>query len=216
MHSEELINRIRAEEIVRFEVKKELEKNDKGSQSKLWTFLNSNFGLFILSSIVLGLISWGYTTLQTRSAENVQKRVLERRLVTEMRYRVLIVDLKIQDGREAPDSIAWRFLYDIEDTFHGHTSRTANGKTSETSFSPIFSEFSNRGVHSLFWEYASYHDKIDAEQNRVMETLLNFDLFLNKCITNDLDDQVPISNTNIDSLELKLEFFKRYLAARKQ
>ncbi|UII20846.1 hypothetical protein [Fulvivirga ligni] len=50
--------RIKAEEIFRNEVRKELEQGKKNS--KFWVFLNSSFGIFILSSVLIGGLSFGY------------------------------------------------------------------------------------------------------------------------------------------------------------
>lgn len=62
--------RIRNEEIVRAKVQAELTRSKK--TSKLWAFLNSAFGIWVLSTIVLGVFGWNYArwqNLQTRAAE---------------------------------------------------------------------------------------------------------------------------------------------------
>jgi hypothetical protein len=70
--------RIRAEEIFREEVRRELEQQrpPKNLQSKVWNFVNTSFGIWLLSSVGLGLLVWSWTLIQeyrhTKKAEQEQ------------------------------------------------------------------------------------------------------------------------------------------------
>ncbi len=64
--------RIKAEEIYREEVRKQLQSGKKEG-SKFWAFLNSGFTLFFLSSIVIALISWAYTSWEEEKVEEELK-----------------------------------------------------------------------------------------------------------------------------------------------
>jgi|SRR5271157_2546248 len=87
---EEEKNRIRAEEIFRYEVRREIEaRRPKDSGGKrLWSLVNSTFGVWLLSSVVLGGLGFLYTTYQQHSAEKMRKTQTERRLKEEISGRV--------------------------------------------------------------------------------------------------------------------------------
>lgn len=64
-------DRIRAEEIYRAELRKELEQQQpaKSLGSQLWAVANSSFGIWLLSTVVLGLMVWSWTRIQEHRAE---------------------------------------------------------------------------------------------------------------------------------------------------
>ena len=67
-------NRIREEEIYRSAVREEIaELSTKTTGKKFYGFLNSPFGLWILTSIILGLFSFGYT--QYQRSKDTQQRI---------------------------------------------------------------------------------------------------------------------------------------------
>jgi len=69
--------KIRLEEQYRLEVRKQLEDKPKRT-SRIWTFLNSTFGLWLLSAL---LITWAgtlYTQSQNRHTETLKKQEVER------------------------------------------------------------------------------------------------------------------------------------------
>jgi len=70
MLNEDQKERIREEEQFRFETQNKLKSN----KNKLWSFLNSNFGIWLLSSVVLGLITWGYTKISNSIIENSKNK----------------------------------------------------------------------------------------------------------------------------------------------
>jgi hypothetical protein len=61
------------EEIYRNEIQTEL-KEKKKKENKAWTFLNSSFGIWLLSSVALGLITWGYSQITTAVTENKKNK----------------------------------------------------------------------------------------------------------------------------------------------
>jgi hypothetical protein len=90
MLPEEEKNHIRAEEILRLEIRQEIEK-ERGKRSTgkgLWSLVNSSFGVWFLSSVVLGGLTFGYRACQQRSAEITRKTETERRLKVEISGRV--------------------------------------------------------------------------------------------------------------------------------
>lgn len=77
MLTEETKNQINAEEIYRNEVRKEIQKNQK-KKSTIWSILNSGFTLFFLSSVVIALISWGYTSWEESKAQELLDQKIEK------------------------------------------------------------------------------------------------------------------------------------------
>lgn len=102
MLPEEEKNRIRAEEIFRYEVRREIEtRRPEDSRGKrLWSLVNSTFGVWLLSSVVLGGLTFAYTTYQQRSAEEMRKAQTERHLKEEISGRISNgIATMHQDGR---------------------------------------------------------------------------------------------------------------------
>jgi hypothetical protein len=73
-------NRIRQEELFRAQVRLDLERQQTGEkQSGVWIFLNSAFGLFLLSTVAVGVISTSYAYLQEAlSARSASRSEIER------------------------------------------------------------------------------------------------------------------------------------------
>jgi hypothetical protein len=87
--TEEEKSRIRAEEIFRDEVRRELETKQPPSRAqKIWTFLNSSLALWFLSSVVLAGLTTAVTSYQARHTEHLRKAESERRLDTEISSRI--------------------------------------------------------------------------------------------------------------------------------
>ena len=78
MLSDEEKDRIRLEEAYRFEIRQSLSKEEK--KGRAWSLLNSPFTLWLLSSVAIGLISWGYqsytTNLQVRHSNETKRASL--------------------------------------------------------------------------------------------------------------------------------------------
>jgi hypothetical protein len=70
---------IREEEVFREEVRKDIEKkrSSVSRRGKLWSFLNSSFGIWLLSSVVLGSLGFLYGYIQDtwRVKRDAQERV---------------------------------------------------------------------------------------------------------------------------------------------
>lgn len=64
------IEKIKAEELLRLQIRNELTPKEKG-KNKFWTFLNSSVGIWLLSSVTVGLITWGYSQwTENRKSDN--------------------------------------------------------------------------------------------------------------------------------------------------
>lgn len=93
MLSEEEKQRIRAEEIYREEVRRELEGDER---SRSWSILNSPFVLWCLGSVVISGLTFGHARIQVNRARAQQKSRVEQ----EIQYRlseveqILSIDMK--------------------------------------------------------------------------------------------------------------------------
>ncbi len=65
----------------------EKEHHPESIFGRVWTFVNSSFGIFIFSSIILTLITNAYANRQADQKEVQEKRTLVRKLETEISYR---------------------------------------------------------------------------------------------------------------------------------
>ena len=149
MLSDEQKNRILDEEIYRIEVKKQLDSKEEKNENKLLSFFNSNLGLFILSSCVLSLITWGYTSysnyLNVRAVEKAQMKKLE----YEVGYRLEVIS-KMTDTCYQEDINNFRYAIKGDDT-------KENTKTA------VFEAFDKRGLFCLIYEY---NILLDREMNK--------------------------------------------------
>jgi hypothetical protein len=81
--------RIRAEEIFRSEVRSQLESGSQPSRgARLLKFLNQSFILWLLSTVVVGLISWQYTRWEERQSQQRQTQTEIRNLDLEIHGRL--------------------------------------------------------------------------------------------------------------------------------
>lgn len=84
--------RIRAEEIYRDEVRKELEAQKQSSSKKktIWEILNSSFALWFLSSVVVASITALYTWYTENEKEEAKKSEIQRHLDVEISNRMAL------------------------------------------------------------------------------------------------------------------------------
>jgi len=82
--------RLRAEEIFRQEVRRDIEARvqDRSRRAKFWHALNTPFVLWVLSSIVVGSFGWAFSTFQASRDEKARNLELVRKLDTEIANRI--------------------------------------------------------------------------------------------------------------------------------
>jgi hypothetical protein len=80
--SDDVIARITAEEMVRLDIRSELENSKRlGTGSRIWKFVNSAFGIFLLGTIFVT----GFGSLISSRSQEKQE---QRKLLTEFDYRL--------------------------------------------------------------------------------------------------------------------------------
>lgn len=87
MLSEKQRTAIRLEEVYREEVRKSL-TTPPTKRERMWVFFNSAFALWALSTIVVGLITWSYSSAQQRNESERESHRLARRLDLELADRL--------------------------------------------------------------------------------------------------------------------------------
>lgn len=94
--------RIRAEEIFRAEVRRELEvaRSPASRAGRLWKLANSAFGLWLLSSVALAGLTTIFTAYQNHRTEEMQRTRTEQRIVTEVSNRIVqaLAGLRLDDA----------------------------------------------------------------------------------------------------------------------
>jgi hypothetical protein len=97
MLTEDQKSQIRAEEYFKYEVRKSLEqKKNSTFLQRCWMFLNSSFGLWLLSSVVVGLIVNSYSNHEKNVAVQVQNQETQRKIETEISSRVQSFQIELK------------------------------------------------------------------------------------------------------------------------
>jgi hypothetical protein len=129
--------RIRREEIFREEVRRgRCEVSSR--RSKALKFANTPFGLWCLSTLVVGLVSWGFTHWVEISKKRDTEHEAMRRLNVELARRAAELRYQIELDKSGSDT-SFREVLDV--VRHCRT--------------PIFDEFAKRPLSSVLWERAS-------------------------------------------------------------
>ena len=82
-------DRIRAEEIFRDEVRRELEKNrPKSVAGRMWDLVDSAFGRWAVTTVLAGLATWAFTTCRDSGRAEQARLAAIRRLDTEIATRL--------------------------------------------------------------------------------------------------------------------------------
>ncbi len=141
-----------------------------GLKSKLWGFLNSNFGLFIMSSIVLSFITWSYTQW-TDSLE--EEKVLSERLTkleTEISYRVQVMQNYFESECSEHSNLSLKTFKDIDEIYGA-----------APSYKAIFPENAGKDLHTLIWEMSAVQEG-NAKHLYIscFDSLLQFNAYLNR------------------------------------
>jgi len=145
MLTKKQMDRITTEEIFRNELKQQLAKLDK-KESKLWTTVNSGFFLWLMSTIVIGIVSFGYSIWdksreeQRKKDEAVQivereKRLTARKIDVEISNRLIYFGHMLQGSTIPPKAIL----------------TLENPSTADYPIN-VFPEFERRTLQSLLWE----------------------------------------------------------------
>lgn len=130
---EELTNWLHTEKAIRDSVLKQLEsKADKTKGQKIHEWLNESFTIWLLSSVLLGLITWGYTEWDENRAERERNQAFITRLDIEISSRLRKAVDRLEKAR---NQVGLRESIEMLDRGSG-----------------IFEEFEDRNLESLLLE----------------------------------------------------------------
>lgn len=87
MLPDDVKHRIRAEEIYREEVRAKL-RDPSTAGTRAWAFLNSSFGMWVLTTVLVGLATWGFTAWRDSVTRASERSTVVRRLDTEIATRL--------------------------------------------------------------------------------------------------------------------------------
>jgi hypothetical protein len=130
--------RIRAEEIFREEVRREVSRK---KEAGILSFLNSSLGIWLLSTIVVGVFSWSYTVWKESRSHAQESQEKIRRLDTEIAGRVRFLEGYLPSVKKREDF--WLALWAVDQPGDSRLSVT------------VFPEYHSRGLTALMWELRS-------------------------------------------------------------
>lgn len=162
MLSEEEKTRLRSEEIFREEVRKSLAPKER-SEQKLLAFLNSSFGIWLLSSVVLATFTaaWSYGSTERQRHKVREERISK--IQTELSYRI----------GEASERL--RLFESDEDRFYiGYalSPLTSALSMSSKAGSAIYPEFNERSARSLLVEWDALASTQDKRKVAVLQNIV--------------------------------------------
>ncbi len=117
MLSKEKLHEIEIEEHFRFQTRRTLETSAASGhpRDRLWRFLNSSFGLFLCSSVVLASITGLYSSCTQRHERRLAAGAEINEIIVEIDYRVRQMEfwrsrLAVEPSDTTPEVNIWRIL----------------------------------------------------------------------------------------------------------
>lgn len=154
MITEEDKKRIKSEEIFRAEIKESLKKSeDKSIGKRSWKLVNSPFGLWLLSTVVVGLIVYFYNDNKLKAEISANNAATLQRLNTETAHRLQKFRLALV--QQDPAKLYYQdadLAYMIDGTL------VDDGSPSPQKPIFIFPEFKDRTMNSLLYEMERLKD----------------------------------------------------------
>ncbi len=152
--------RIRAEEIFRDEVRRQIEADSakKSAQDSLWSILNSSFALWFLSSVVVAGITATFARYQRDHSARAQKNDIQRRLQTEIGSRIAegLIAMRLEIKRIDNGQTYWASDMYREALFYLDNEVRDNTKVLDFS---IYPEYRFRKLRSLLFEMTAVAEK---------------------------------------------------------
>ncbi len=135
--------RIQAEEAYRQEVRNSSELGQ--AESKLWTFLNSNFGMLLISSFFLSGISFVYTAYTSSQDATAQQQAAIFKLTHELNHRICFLQLPaFQPGKGMLQA--------------AYAAASGAEPDTATAFEPLFEEYRGMSMDELFFNLSQVAD----------------------------------------------------------
>ncbi|MGD0309384.1 MAG: hypothetical protein ABSC02_08845 [Acidobacteriota bacterium] len=147
------------------------EKAPKSLGEQVWSLLNSNFGLWVLSSIVLAWITKAYSVRQAHKAEILKRTETAKRLDTEIAYRLAmsLAGLRINEVRIGSETSTARGIYVTAYNYLENFFLSVEGPYKGRDFS-VFPEYRERTFRALILELRTV---VDADDGPDLKTALD-------------------------------------------
>jgi len=149
----------RTEEIrLEKKIKKELRAAAAaGRPSPMWVFLNSTFGIFLLSSVFISALSWGYGQWSTSRAQRTEREKTWNRLKVEVANRLRYVE-KMTSRFQSRDYAV------IRTAIYGYDPQANVNPSWIRHYAPVFPEYKERSLSSLIWELETLDNTTQRDQ----------------------------------------------------
>jgi hypothetical protein len=113
--------------------------------SKLLAFVNSNFGLFLLSTVFISSFSWGFNAWLTHERDVKEMYKNRQKLGLEIMNRIRYVE-------ELRSPFPYNEYHTIQSAIDGFTVSANVNPSWIPHYSAVFPEYEPRSLMSLFWE----------------------------------------------------------------
>jgi hypothetical protein len=117
----------------------------KAEQSKLLTFVNSNFGLFLLSTVFISSFSWGFNAFLTHQHDVKESQKNRQKIGLEIMNRIRYID-------ELKAPFPYNEYHTIQSAIDGFTVSANVNPSWIPHYSAVFPEYEPRSFMSLLWE----------------------------------------------------------------
>jgi hypothetical protein len=147
--------RIRTKELYRAKYRKEFATEDK--PKGIVPFLNTNFGLFLLSTIFIGCFSWTFNEWSTHIRETAEKQKNRQKLGLELMNRLQTIE-------EMETTFSFDERRTIETAFYGFDNHANVNPSWVRHYAAVFPEYEQRSLISVVWELETLSDSKKREQ----------------------------------------------------
>jgi hypothetical protein len=149
--------RIRIREFYRAKYRKKFATEDK--PKGVIPFLNTSFGLFLLSTVFIGCFSWGFNAWTNHVRESAEAKKSRQKLSLELRNRLQYIE-----------EMETTFPYDerrtIETALYGFDAHANVNPSWIRHYGAVFPEYEQRSLISIVWELETLSDSKKRDELR--------------------------------------------------
>ena len=185
---------IRLEEKYRTSIRNKLNSPAPAQSSALWTFLNSTFGIFLLSTVFISSFTWLYGQWTGAKTQKHDTQKTWERLQVELSNRIRYFD-KLTTRIPSQDYKVIRgALYGFDPAANVNPSWILH-------YSPVFLEYKERSFSSLLWELATVsNDSKKPKLKSLRETSYSIEACFDKLNYEEIPAKDPKNPQEIYSL----------------
>jgi hypothetical protein len=172
--------------------------------TRVWMFLNSKFGLFLLSSVGVSFVTWMYTEVSQSIEQRAEHAASAMALDSEIEYRIRLMNNYFISDCAEHSELDHATITDIRDIYEGNSQYEA--------ITPW-----NRGknLHTLIWERAALlkADKARDDFRKSFDELtLQFNAYLTRLVR-ELERSAEFYGSPVDYPKEVEELITRFTSA---